>query len=239
MSESLETKKLNRYGYNAIARQVFTAILSSIILFLAAGTTEWAWGWVFSAVYLICWLGLSVAVAFANPRLLNERGKPTGKSLKAAKSWDKILLSVYSLLLLVQPLVAGLDKRFGWSSELPSWVYLLGNVLLILAFIILAWSMIANRFFEAVARIQSEKNQEVVSIGPYRYIRHPGYLSVIISFLAIPLALGSWPALLLGLVGAVIFVIRTNLEDKMLLAELEGYSTFSQKTPYRLIPLIW
>jgi protein-S-isoprenylcysteine O-methyltransferase Ste14 len=239
MSEASETEKLNRYGYNAIARQVFTAIASAVILFLAAGTTDWFAGWLFAVVYFLCWLALSIALAVTHPALLNERGKPTGKSLGAAKSWDKVILPIYSLLVLIQPLVAGLDKRFAWSADGGLWFYLTGNTLLIVSFWILAASMIANRHFEAVARIQSEKNHDVISSGIYHYVRHPGYLSVIISFLAIAIALSSWVAMLVGIFGAILFVIRTSLEDKMLQEDLPGYKEFAQETPYRLIPFVW
>lgn len=235
----METAKLNRYGYNAFARQTFTAIISSVILFLAAGTLDWLAGWLFSIVYFLCWLGLSIILAIKNPALLNERGKPTGQFLSAAKDWDKVILSIYSVLLLVQPLAAGLDKRFAWSPDGGLWFYITGNALLVVSFLILTASMTVNQHFEAVARIQSEKNHQVVSGGIYHYLRHPGYLGVIISFLAIPIALSSWVALLVGIIGAILFVVRTSLEDKMLQEELAGYKEFAQNTRYRLFPMIW
>lgn len=235
----METVKLNRYGYNGFARQVFTAIISSTILFLAAGTTDWLAGWIFTVVYFLGWLGLSIALAIKNPTLLNERGKPTGQFLSKAKSWDRVILAIYSLLLLVQPLAAGLDKRWAWSADAGLWTNIIGNAFIGLSFVILAASMTVNQHFEAVARIQSEKNHHVISGGIYAYLRHPGYLAVIISFLAIPIALSSWAALLVGIIGAALFIIRTGLEDKMLQAELAGYKEFAQSTRYRLIPLIW
>lgn len=235
----METAKLNRYGYNAFARQTFTAIISAAILFLAAGTLDWMAGWLFSIVYFLCWLGLSIALVMKNPALLNERGKPTGKALSGAKGWDKVILPIYSVLLLAQPLLAGLDKRFAWSPDGGLWLYLVGNVLLVASFLILTASMTVNLHFEAVARIQNERNHQVISSGIYGYLRHPGYLAVILSFLAIPIALSSWAALLVGIIGAILFVVRTSLEDKMLQDELTGYREFAQNTRYRLFPMIW
>lgn len=234
-----ETVRLNRYGYNTIARQLFLPLLCSVILFWAAGTLDWFWGWVFSVVYFACWLGLSISMGLGNPKLTNERGRPSKEIREQIKDWDKVILGLYSLAMLVQPLVAGLDKRFGWSGDGGVFVYLLGNGLLILAFAFLAWSMVVNRHFDAVARIQNEANHQVISAGPYGIVRHPGYLSVVIQFLAIPMALSSWAALLVGVFGAALFIIRTGLEDRLLQDELAGYKEFTQQTRYRLFPMIW
>jgi protein-S-isoprenylcysteine O-methyltransferase Ste14 len=235
----MESVKLNRYGYNAFARQVFTAIISAVLMFWAAGTIDWFAGWLFSIVYFLCWLLVSILLMLKNPALLNERGKPTGQAMSSAKSWDKVILPIYSLLVLAQPILAGFDKRFGWSGDGGLWFYLLGNAILIISFLILGASMSVNRHFEAVARIQSERSHAVVSSGIYHYVRHPGYLSVILSFLAIPMALSSWAALLVGAAGVILFFVRTSLEDKMLQEELAGYRDFAQETRYRLIPYIW
>jgi protein-S-isoprenylcysteine O-methyltransferase Ste14 len=234
-----ETVKLNKYGINTIARHVFTGVITGILLFVAAGSFNWTWGWIFSIVYVLCWIGLSVAVAQANPHLMNERGKPTKEVTADMKSWDKVLLGLYTLLLFAQPIVAGLDWRNGWSAPMPNLVYVLGNVIIILSFVILAWSMMVNQHFEPIARIQTEKHHKVISGGPYAYVRHPGYVAVILNFIGLPLALGSWYALLLGIAGSIIYVIRTALEDKMLRDELDGYAAFAQSTRYRLLPGVW
>src|SRR5688572_2745341 len=165
----METVKLNRYGYNTLARQIVFPIICSVILFWAAGTTDWYWGWVFSIVHIASWLGLSIAMGWLNPALSNERGRPTSQ-FKDMKTWDKAILGLYSLTLLVQPLVAGLDKRFAWSGDWGLWAYILGNLLIILAYALLAWSMVVNRHFDAIARIQGEKEHRVISTGPYQYV---------------------------------------------------------------------
>ena len=234
-----ETVKLNKYGINTIARHLFTGVFTAILLFAAAGSLNWLWGWVFSMVYFVCWLGLSLAVASANPHLMNERGKPTREVTTGMKNWDKPLLGLYTLFLFAQPIVAGLDWRNHWSAPVPTVVYLLGNLLVIISFVILSWSMMVNQHFEPIARIQTEKQHRVISTGPYQYVRHPGYLAVILNFLGLPLALGSWYALLIGIAGSIVYVIRTELEDKMLRDELAGYAEFAQATRYRLLPGIW
>jgi protein-S-isoprenylcysteine O-methyltransferase Ste14 len=102
-----------------------------------------------------------------------------------------------------------------------------------------SWALIENRFFSGTVRIQTERGHHVVSTGPYRIVRHPGYTGGLFGYFLIPLLLDSlwaWiPTILLG----IIMVIRTALEDKTLLDELPGYREFAQKTKYRLLPGIW
>lgn len=88
-------------------------------------------------------------------------------------------------------------------------------------------------------RIQSERGHQVVSSGPYRFVRHPGYAGALWGFLAVPVWLDSAWAFLPALLLMGILVLRTALEDKTLQAELPGYKEFTQKTRYRLLPGIW
>jgi protein-S-isoprenylcysteine O-methyltransferase Ste14 len=245
MAESTSTSavpqkpRLDKYGYNSIARHIVMAIFISIPLFVGAGTLEWQWGRVYSITTLLGWIGLSLVLARANPELLNQRGKRTKQMGTGTKRWDWVILSVYSLLLLVTPFVAGLDYRYGWSAPMSVIVNVLGIVLLVLSFALLTWSMAVNRFFEGTVRIQQARGQQTITSGPYRYVRHPGYVAVIIQFIVIPLALGSTAAWIPAILGSLLFVMRTALEDRTLQHELPGYSEFTMQTRYRLIPGIW
>jgi protein-S-isoprenylcysteine O-methyltransferase Ste14 len=99
--------------------------------------------------------------------------------------------------------------------------------------------MASNKFFSTAVRIQMDRSHTVASGGPYRYVRHPGYVGYIISWFATSLALGSlWALILVGLV-MCLFVIRTALEDKTLLEELDGYQDYAKQVRYRLLPGIW
>ena len=237
-SSTSQAVPLDKYGFNAIARQITMAVLTAALLFFGAGTLDWRWGWVFSIVYFIGWAGLSIAVARLNPELLNQRGKRT-RQMQGTKLWDWVLLSFYSILIIAQPFIAGLDVRYGWSLPVDTWVAVLGNLLTLVAFAILTWSMVANRFFEPTVRIQEQRGHQVVTTGPYRYVRHPGYVGIILMFITMPLALGTWGALVPGAIGVVIYLIRTALEDRTLQAELPGYADYAQRTRYRLLPGVW
>lgn len=238
-SESIPKVPLNKYGYNTMARNIFMAVITCVSLFLAAGTWAWSWAWAYSAVSALGWAVLSVVVARENPELMNERGKRTKDMTVGTKRWDLILLSLYSLLLFVTPLTAGLDYRNGWSAESSPVIKVIGLALLAIGFIPLTWAMAANRFFEPTVRIQTQRGHQVADRGPYRFVRHPGYLGLVLHFLSLPIALGMWAALIPALVGVAVYVIRTALEDRTLQEELPGYAEFAQRTRYRLFPGIW
>ncbi len=101
------------------------------------------------------------------------------------------------------------------------------------------WATGSNAFFSLTVRIQKERGQAVVEGGPYRFVRHPSYVGGILFELAAPIMLGSWWALIPGGLDAVLFVIRTALEDKTLQAELDGYPAYTERTRYRLVPGVW
>src|SRR5690606_25873713 len=117
-------------------------------------------GWLLAIVYIAGWIVLSGALARVNPGLLNERGK---RSKADSKSWDWMLLAIYAVIQLVQPFVAGLDHRYGWSGAAGAVVYVAGYAALIGGFVLLTWSMAVNRFFEGTVRIQSDRGQTVVT----------------------------------------------------------------------------
>lgn len=231
--------KVNIYGVNTIGKHIGQAAFTAILLFLGAGSLDWGWGWGFAIVYSACWIGLSIALAFGNPELLNQRGQSVKRATVDTKKWDLVLLSIYFVLILVQPFVAGLDWRNSWSAPVSSLIYVIGNILMILGFVLLAWSMVANRYFEPSVRIQESRGHQVSTNGPYRFVRHPGYVGIILQLLALPIAVGAYAALIPGAIGIVVFVIRTALEDRTLYEELSGYTEYAQQTRYRLIPGVW
>ena len=118
-------------------------------------------------------------------------------------------------------------------------VYIAGYVLLVLSDFVKSWCMWVNRFFSTTVRIQMDRGHEVIQNGPYRFVRHPGYLAGIFMMISMPLALGSLWGLIPAAVVAVLLIIRTHLEDIYLQKELPGYADYVKKVKYRLLPGIW
>lgn len=169
------------------------------------------------------------------PGLSHERSS----AKKGTKTWDLYLIFSYFVLGLgIMPLLAGLDARFGWSL-LPDWFIYIGVTLYVLMFALTQWAMLVNPFFEGTVRIQEDRGHKVVVSGPYRLVRHPGYVGMFWGVLVLPFVLGSLYALIPSFLMMVIMIIRTALEDKMLLRELEGYKDYATTVRYRLFPGIW
>jgi len=133
-------------------------------------------------------------------------------------------------------LVGGLDHRFGWSA-MPLALQIVGLALLIPALFLAVWVLATNAYAARVVRLQD--GQQVVTTGPYRYVRHPMYSGTLLSLIAVALSLGSWWMLLPAVAGIVLFVGRTRREDLTLQEKLPGYRDYAQQTRYRLIPGLW
>jgi protein-S-isoprenylcysteine O-methyltransferase Ste14 len=219
------------------AGQMFAALVFAwVILFLAAGRLDWIAGWVYLGMNFLTQALSAVVLLPRQPGMLAERSKVQ----EGTKGWDRVLAPAIVVFGTLAVLVtAGLDARFGWSA--PISVSLWGAALAV-AFgsqMFVLWAMAANPFFAATVRIQDERGQRVVSSGPYRLVRHPGYLGSLIYNLAIPLVLGSLWTFLPALLTIVLLAVRTRLEDRTLQAELPGYRTYAVAIRYRLIPGVW
>jgi protein-S-isoprenylcysteine O-methyltransferase Ste14 len=204
----------------------------TLILFGCAGRWDWAWGWVFIAVSV----GTIVVNAFLLPRELMAERAQTGENVKP---WDRTITRLASVTGLATMVVAGLDARFTWTPPLPLWIHLAGLVLMILGAAGFTWAMRANRFFSSQVRIQTDRGHTVASGGPYRFVRHPGYVAYITTTLGSPLVLGSLWALVPAGLTTILFIARTALEDRTLQAELPGYPDYAARVRYRLVPGAW
>lgn len=136
-------------------------------------------------------------------------------------------------------LVAGLDRRFGWSPDFSLLMNCFGIFLLVSGYILSSYALIANRFFSGTVRLQEERGHHPVSDGHYRWMRHPGYSGSLLSSIGIPLLLGSARAFIMVRVALVILVTRTRLEDRFLQENLPGYREYAQRARFRLLPGIW
>lgn len=227
-------QKLNKAGRKMILREYASRVVMLLILFLLSRNWEWIGAWILIFFAVLSIILVHLLVVKPNPDLYNERGAKHDDT----KSFDKILLPLYSICGYAILIVAALDERFQWS-DLSSVFILFGILFMILACIFTTAAMHANPFFSSTVRIQSERSQIVINQGPYAIVRHPGYLGGIFFYLGSGCLLGSLWALIPMFLTIAILCLRTKLEDDTLQSELEGYRDFTTTTRYRLFPGIW
>jgi protein-S-isoprenylcysteine O-methyltransferase Ste14 len=214
-----------------IVKSIIYAVVFGLALFLTSRRLDWTMGWVYLGVYV---LNQVLLVLILPSELLAERSKPQ----EGTKKWDIWLAVLGAILLpLVLYIVAGLDV--GAGAALPPWLQGAALVVMVLGIALTDWAMWANRFFSGTVRIQEDREHAVVSAGPYGVVRHPGYVGAVLHHLCAPLMLGSPWALVPGGLGALVFVVRTALEDRTLHKELAGYDEYARATRYRLLPGVW
>jgi protein-S-isoprenylcysteine O-methyltransferase Ste14 len=217
------------------ARETIGVVMLALLLFLTAGTVNWIAGWAMVIVMAGWVMATALVVIPRCPELLAERLGPK----KGAKTWDTILLSLYGVAMMILWIVAGLDLRYSWSSGIGPVAQIIAMLLVIAGHTLVVWATGVNAFFSQVVRIQTERGHTVVSDGPYQRVRHPAYAGAILLVFGAPIMLGSWWALIPGVLCAVLMIARTALEDKTLLAELPGYPEYTQRVRYRLLPGVW
>jgi protein-S-isoprenylcysteine O-methyltransferase Ste14 len=135
-------------------------------------------------------------------------------------------------------IVAGMDKRFGWS-DVPAWVQITGAAFMSITAYTTYRVALENRFAAAVVKIQKDRGHKVIDTGPYQYVRHPMYTGLVFRIIGAPLLLGSWWGLCPASVSIILIVVRIFLEERTLSTGLEGYNSYIERVPYRLIPRVW
>jgi protein-S-isoprenylcysteine O-methyltransferase Ste14 len=204
-------------------------------VFLPAGTFAWRNGWLFVAVISAAVASVSFGVFRASPELARERRT----AAKNAKPWDRALVPWITGLPLVTVVLAGLGRRFGWTSIVPTWTAWPAVAIMVAGSALAYLAMRTNRFFSSYVRIQGDRDHIVVDRGPYAFVRHPGYAGAIAVTLATPILLDSLPGLVVAAVTILLTVVRTHLEDRTLSQELPGYDTYRERVRYRLLPRVW
>jgi protein-S-isoprenylcysteine O-methyltransferase Ste14 len=206
------------------------------MVFGIVGTLKFWQGWVYLA--LVFAPGVFSVVYFyrRNPELLNRRLR-SREQIKA----QRLIMSAWSMLYCFTFVVAGLDYRLGWSAArlvpVPFWLTVMSEALILAGSAWVFWVMKVNSF--AARTIQVEAGQRVVSSGPYRLVRHPMYLGIIVANLGLPLALGSFLALPVSALLIPLVAVRLLSEESLLRAELPGYNEYCLRTPFRLVPYLW
>ncbi|MCB9644011.1 MAG: isoprenylcysteine carboxylmethyltransferase family protein [Myxococcales bacterium] len=216
---------------------IFRMAMLPVCFLLPAGKLWWPEAWGITALYyawagsLVWWLGRN------NLELLKERMR--GPIQREQKTWDKVIMGLMLITSLPMIVLPGLEVVRWKLTQMPLYIKIIGFVLHLPGFWMVFLTMKENTFLARVVRIQDEKAQTVVTTGPYAWVRHPMYSGVIFIYLGLPMALGSYYALLCGVLSILVLAVRTHFEDQTLQRELDGYKDYTTKTRYRLLPYIW
>lgn len=213
-----------------IARIMALELVLAAFLFTSAGRLDLPWFWTVLGLHAFM---MFAALGLLDPGLMEERMKP------GPGGRDRRLRAWLALCFVTQFIVAGLDVgRFGWSGPMPPAVQWTGLIVYAGGMILCLWAMSVNRFFSPVVRLQQERGHSLVTAGPYRYIRHPGYAGILLSA-CVGIALGSWWSLSPLVLALGLILRRTALEDRFLRGSLEGYASYAERVRYRLVPGLW
>lgn len=220
---------------NITIAEIITRLILVGAIFIPAGRLNYWQGWVYAGLSTLRLLVARIVLSNQS-ELLDERAQPG----PGVKQWDKFLyilkIPIISAIIVIGSLDAG---RFGLTPDIPLGIYIGFVTINILGHGINLWAMRVNRYFSSMVRIQTDRGHEVITDGPYRYIRHPGHLGVILIQLSSAIILGSLWALIPSVMLTVLVFIRTYFEDKTLRAELPGYKEYAGTVRYKIIPYIW
>jgi protein-S-isoprenylcysteine O-methyltransferase Ste14 len=218
-----------------LVRGLLAIALLTVLLLAVGGRVGYWQAWAFGAVNLALVTALATALA--------ERSGIIRARMKAApgtKSWDFVILALFFPAALAVPVVGALDGgRLAWSAPLPVWIYGVAYVLYVGGAYLHLWAILANVFYTSTVAIQITQGHRVETGGPYRFVRHPGYLGIICMEAAMAVALGSIWALLPAAFVAILLSIRCGLEDATLHRELPGYPDYARTVRYRILPGVW
>ncbi len=230
------SEKLTATGKKALLAPFRWIFITGLIYFISAGNVDHPRVWIYVLVYAFGSAVISAILYLKIPALMNDRGEIQ----KGSKPFDThLIISYFAIAILILPGVAGVDYRFKLTQPLPYDYLYIGIAIYVLSAIVSVWPMLYNPFFEGTLRLQTDKNHSVIKTGPYKLIRHPGYLGMLIGSLPLPFAFGSTLSFLPAAVMVVLVLVRTHYEDKILIEELDGYAEYAKAVKYRLIPFLW
>ena len=220
-----------RLLFNALAKFTCGLVMVALLIFLPAGTVNFAKGWLLMGLLFGPMLIAGFVMLFKSPEFLAKR-----LDVKEKQSTQKGVIAVSGLMFIAGFVVAGLDYRFGWS-QMPAPVTVIASVLFLIAYALYAEVMRENAYLSRTIKV--EEGQTVVDTGLYGIVRHPMYMASILLFLMMPIVLGSWYALIVFAVYPAVIVVRLKDEEELLTRELSGYAEYKKKVKYRIIPFIW
>lgn len=203
----------------------------ALLIILPSGTWSYWQGWLYIVV-LYTPLVFTMVYLFKNDPALLERRMRT----KEKETAQRRIIGIAIIYFLVAFMLPGFDIRFGWSN-VPPIVSIIADLLVLAGYLIFIWVMMVNRYLSRTVEVDS--GQKVVTTGPYGIVRHPMYAGISLLYIASPVALGSFWALIPALLIVPILMARIRNEEEVLRRELPGYIEYTQKVKYRLLPGVW
>jgi len=214
-----------------VFRYLLAIVVLGLMFFLPAGTIRYWEAWVYCGILFIPMLFALIYLLKNDPGLLERRMKTQEKERP-----QKLIIRLSLFAFFLAFIIPGLDHRFNWSS-VPVTVIIIADVIVPAGYLIFFLVLKENAYASRI--IEVEKDQKVISTGPYAVIRHPMYLGVLLLYLFSPVALGSFWAIIAFIPLPVLVVLRIFNEEQVLVKELPGYKAYMQKVKYRLIPFVW
>ncbi len=222
------TKKLL---FQAILKFLSGIVLVGLLIFLPAGTLSFFNGWLLMGILFIPMLFAGLVMIVKNPELLKSR-----LNAKEKQKEQSLVVKLSGLMFFFGFVVAGLDFRFNWFL-LPRGVSVAAAVIFLLAYILYGEVLRENTYLSRT--IEVKENQRVIDKGLYGIVRHPMYSATLLLFLSMPIVLGSIYSFIIFLSYPFIIIKRIKGEEEFLKRELAGYSEYTQRVKYRLIPFVW
>ena len=215
----------------AISKFLTGIALVAVLVFVPAGTIDFKNGWIFMAVLFIPMLIAGIILFARNPELLARR-----LNAKEKQAEQQLVVKLSGLMFLAGFILAGLDHRYGWT-HLTSAVVIIAAVIFLAGYAMYAEVLRENTYLSRTIEVTAD--QKVIDTGLYGIVRHPMYLATVIMFMAIPLILGSLISFLVFCAYPLLIAARIRNEEKVLEAELPGYTKYKLKVKYRMVPFIW
>lgn len=218
-----------------VVQEIFRTCMTAALLFGTSRRVDWPGAWIVLCLYMV-WITANTLLLYKrSPGLLAERARKQRSAIMA----DTVFLAIYGVAVIAKYILAGLQV---YTEGVPHWdgqIILRATLAAALGYGLVTWSMWANAYFPMVLGVQADRNQQVIDKGPYRFVRHPGYLGSALFDLATPFILGSSWALYAGIVASAAIIFRALREDRYLKENLTGYVEYTEKVQSRLIPWIF
>ena len=214
-----------------LARFLTGAVVLGLLFFVTAGTVRYWHAWIFIAILFIPMFFVLLYLLKYDPALLERRMRTREKERQ-----QKLLIKFSTFTTVTAYVIPGLDYRFKWST-VPSTLVVIADIVIFAAYIFFFLVLRENSYAGRVVEV--ERDQKVISTGPYAFVRHPMYVSVSLLFLFSPIALGSYWAMIAMVPILPVLIFRIKNEERLLMQELSGYEEYTQRVRYRLLPMVW